>query len=145
MGLFKNVFGGSEFPSNEPEAILGILMSIIAADGDISQEEADSFMYLANRTKSLGPMPAQPFWAHVETCKGILRRNGPHVLMDKCAPMISQARREPLFVNSCDLIMRDGRVEPEEEELIEGLQARLSIDGVFAQNTIAFILTKYSL
>jgi hypothetical protein len=145
MGLFKNVFGSSSFPSNEPEAILGILMSVIAADGDISQEEADSFMYLANRTSALGPMPAQPFWAHVETCKGILRREGPHALMDKCASMISAEKRRPLFINSCDLIMRDGRVEAEEEQLIESLQSRLSIDEPFAQAAVSFVLTKYSL
>jgi hypothetical protein len=145
MGLFKNVFGGSNFPASEPEAILGILMSVIAADGDISDEEADSFMYLANRTRSLGPMPAQPFWAHVETCKGILRREGPHALMDKCAPMISQEKRGPVFINSCDLIMRDGRVEAEEEQLIESLQTRLSIDDSFAQSAVSFVLTKYNL
>lgn len=77
MGLFSKVLGGPAFPNSEPEAVLGVLMSVIAADGDISQEESDSFMYLANRTRSLGPMPEQPFWAHVETCKSILRREGP--------------------------------------------------------------------
>lgn len=65
--------------------------------------------------------------------------------MDKCAPMISQEKRKPLFVNSCDLIMRDGRVEPEEEELIEALQTRLAIDDAFAQGAVSFVLTKYSL
>jgi hypothetical protein len=145
MGLFKNVFGSSIFPNTEPEAILGILMSVIAADGEISQTEADSFMYLANRTKSLGPMPEQPFWEHVETCKSILRREGPQALMDKCAPLVTDEKRLPLFINTCDLVMRDGRIEREEEELIEALQARLSIDDASAQNAASFVLTKYDL
>lgn len=145
MGLFKNVFSNPAFPSNEPEAILGTLMSVIAADGEISQTEADSFMYLANRTQALGPMPEQPFWSHVETCKGILRREGPRALMDKCAPVVSQQKRMPLFINACDLIMRDGRVEPEEEELIDALQTRLAIDEASAQSVVSLILTKYKL
>lgn len=145
MGLFKNVFGSSKFPNSEPEAVLGILMSVVAADGEISQTEADSFMYLANRTRTLGPMAEQPFWQHVETCKGILRRDGPQALMDKCAPLISQEKRLPLFINSCDLILRDGRVEPEEEALVEALQARLSISDSSAEATVSFVLTKYSL
>lgn len=145
MSLFKNVFGSSNFPNNEPEAILGILMSVIAADGDISETEAESFMYLANRTRTLGPMPQQPFWEHVETCKSILRRDGPQVLMRKCAPLVTESRRLPLFINTCDLIMRDGRVEPEEEQLIEALQGQLAVDDASAQNIVSFILLKYSL
>lgn len=145
MSLFRNVFGSSSFPATEPEAILGILMSVIAADGEISQTEADSFMFLANRTKALGPMPEQPFWQHVETCKSILRREGPQALMDKCTPLVTQQKRMPLFINACDLIMRDGRVEPEEEEVIEALQGRLAIDDASAQNVVTHVLTKYAL
>jgi uncharacterized tellurite resistance protein B-like protein len=145
MGLFKNLVGGSNFPNNEPEAVLGVLMSVIAADGEISQEEADAFMYLANRTRSLGPMPQQPFWNHVETCKSILRREGPGALLAKCAPLISSEKRRALFLNSCDLVMRDGRVEQEEEALIEVLQTSLSPDDAFAREAVSFVLTKYSL
>jgi hypothetical protein len=146
MSLFKSIFNTSTtFPNTESEAVLGILMSVIAADGEISQTEADSFMYLANRTQALGPMPEQPFWQHVETCKIVLRREGPRALMDKCAPLVSEPNRLPLFINSCDLVMRDGRVEPEEEELIEALQIRLSIAEASAQSAVSFVLAKYSL
>ncbi len=146
MGLFKNLVGGSgQFPSNEAEAVLGILISVIAADGDISDDEVESFMYLANRTNTLGPMPPQPFRDNVDTCLRIVRRDGAATLMGKCAPMVSQEKRKPLFINSCDLLMRDGRVEPEEEQIIEALQAQLSIDDSFAQNAVSFVVTKYSL
>lgn len=146
MGLFSGVLSGSKsFPNTEPEAVLGLLMSVVAADGDISEDEANSFMYLANKTKSLGPMPASTFWEHVETCKAILRREGPQSLMEKCTAKVSPEKRAPLFVNCCDLIMRDGRVEAEEEQMIEGLQQRLQIDEAFARNAVSMILAKYSL
>lgn len=146
MGLFSNVLGGSKsYPSNEREAVLGVLMSVIAADGNISDDEKDSFMYLANKTKSLGPMPAQAFWAHVETCQTILRREGGQALMEKCAPLVTADKRKPLFINSCDLIMRDGRVEPEEEKLVEALQRKLGLDDAFAQGAVSVILCKYGL
>lgn len=145
MGLFKNVFGSTNFPATEAEAVLGILMSVIAADGDISQPEAESFMYLANRTKALGPMPPEPFWEHVDTCKTLLRREGPQALMDRCAPLVTQHNRMPLFINACDLIMRDGRVEPEEEAVVEALQARLAVDDASARSVVSLVTAKYSL
>lgn len=146
MGLFRNVLGGSKaYPSNEPEAVLGILLSVIAADGDISDDESESFMYLANPTKSLGPMPASTFKDHVSTCLSVLRKDGPSALMERCCPHVTQEKRKPLFINSCDLIMRDGRVEPEEEKLIEEIQRKLGLDDAFAQNAVSIILSKYNL
>lgn len=146
MGLFGNALSGSRaFPTNEPEAVMGILIAVIAADGDISDSEAESFMYLANNTKSLGPMEPNVFRGHVDTCLSLLRREGPAPLMERCAGLISAAKRQPLFINACDLIMRDGRVEQEEERLVENLQTKLDIDGQFAQAAVSLILAKYSL
>ena len=146
MGLFSGVLGGSRsYPNNEPEAVLGMLIAIIAADGSISDDEKNSFMYLANNTKALGPMPAKIFWEHVETSQNMVRREGAQSLMEKCVAYITAEKRKPLFINACDLIMKDGRVEPEEEAIIEGLQRRLGSDDAFAQNAVSVILTKYSL
>lgn len=146
MGLFGNAFSGSRtFPTTEPEAVMGTLIAVIAADGDISDDEVQAFMYLANNTKSLGPMEPNVFRGHVDTCLAVLRREGPGPLMEKCAGLISAGKRQPLFINACDLIMRDGRVEQEEEGLVETLQTRLGIDDEFARSAVALILSKYSL
>lgn len=146
MGLFSKIVGtGKAYPSSEPEAVLGLLLAVIAADGDISSDEKDAFMYLANKTKSLGPMPADTFWAHVDTCTSVLRREGAVALMERCVPAVTPERRRAVFLNCCDLIMRDGRVEPEEEALVEALQERLAIDAAFASASVDVILTKYSL
>lgn len=147
MGLFSGMRTSAEkgFPQTEPEAVLGVLLSTIAADGEVSETEKDSFLYLANHTRALGPMSAHEFQSHVETARGILRRDGAAALMARCAPRITAGLKEPLFVNCCDLIMRDGRVEQEEEQLIEALQERLSIDDELARATVGIILTKYSL
>lgn len=146
MGLFSGVLSGNNaYPTNEPEAVLGILLSVIAADGDISDDEVQSFMYLANNTKALGPMPADTFRRHIDTCQSFLRREGPVALMEKCCVHVSADKRLPLFINSCDLIMRDGRVEAEEEALIESLQQRLGVDSTTAQSAVSLILSKYAL
>lgn len=146
MGLFKSVLGGSRaYPSSEAEAVMGVLIAVIAADGNISDDEVDSFIYLANNTKTLGPMPQATFKDNVDTCLSVIRREGSSALMERCVPLITSGRRQPLFVNACDLIMRDGRVEPEEEALVEGLQSKLGIEAAFAEQSVTAILAKYNL
>lgn len=146
MGLFSSVLGSTKaFPASEQEAVLGILIAVIAADGEISEDESESFFYLANKTKTLGPMPGPAFKGHVDTCLSILRREGPSALMERSTAHITADRRKPLFINCCDLIMRDGKVEPEEETIIEDLQRRLSLDDSFVQSAVAVILSKYAL
>lgn len=145
MGLFSNIMGGSApLKLNPQEAFIGILVSIIAADGHFSDQEIDDFNAAVRKAKILQGMSTQQFNSACDKAFGILKKQGVNSFLDIAIPVLPKETYKAIFTIACDLVFSDGAIESDEEETIENLKSRLGIDDETAQLTIYVINNKYS-
>lgn len=113
MGFFSNILGSNSGPVklNEQESFLAILLSAVAADGNISDEEATDFNSTATKAKLLQNMSAQQFKSVIDRLFGILRREGADHLLDLGVEGLPHQYQKGTFTIVCDLLFSDGRVE----------------------------------
>jgi uncharacterized tellurite resistance protein B-like protein len=144
MGLFSNILGGSSTPTNldKQESFLGLIMSVVAADGHISEEEINDFNSFANKSNILRGMSGNQFNSTIDKLFKILKRDGLDTLVDLCVAGLPSEYREGVFAVCCDLLFSDGSVEREEEELLENLKVKLSINDALAMKIVEVISLK---
>lgn len=144
MGLFSNILGGSSTPTNldKQESFLGLIMSVVAADGHISEEEINDFNSFANKSSILRGMTGNQFTSTIDKLFKILKRDGLDTLVDLCVAGLPAEYREGVFAICCDLLFSDGSVESEEEQLLEKLKVKLSINDSLAMKIVEVISIK---
>lgn len=144
MGLFSNILGGSSTPQalNEQEAFLGLIISIVAADGHISEEEINDFNSVANKSNILRSMSGNQFRSTIDNLIRILNRNGFDKLVELSVAGLPAKYREGTFAVACDLACSDGYIDGEEERLLEQLKEKLSIGDNIAKMIIDVISMK---
>ena len=145
MGLFSNILGGSTPTKLNPqEAFIGTLLSIIATDGHISEQEIDDFNGVVRKSKILQGMSSQQFNSACDKTFGIFKKQGVDGFLDLAIPVLPSDTYKGVFTIACDLVFSDGTIEADEEQTIENLKNRLGIDDDTAQLTIYVINNKYS-
>lgn len=146
MGLFSNILGGSSAPIklNEQESLTAILLAAVAADGNISDEEIADFNSIANKVKLLQNMSGQQFKSVIDRFFGILRREGADHLLALGVEGLPEQYHKGTFAIVCDLLFSDGRIEKEEEMLLEKFKEKLNIDNDTALNIVSVIAMKNS-
>lgn len=147
MGLFSGFRGKDPLDRkfNTYEAASGILLSVLASDGEISDTEVEAFNFVANRHPIFASQSAQDFRIMVEEQCSILRRHGWEVLADKAASCLPDQMRGTLFTLAVDFVLADGRVEAAEENMIDSLREKLHISDEDARKTIEVLATKNSI
>jgi tellurite resistance protein len=143
MGLFDSMFGGSESKAiTKQEAFTGILLAAAAADGHISDEEAQGLWTAIERMKLFSNFTPDKFHKMMDNLLKILKKGGPNLLIEKCVPALPEELRETAFANACDLVLADGVVEEEEKELLNDLQRSLEIPGDDAMSIVHVMIIK---
>lgn len=144
MGLFSNILGSGSTPTNldKQESFLGLIMSVVAADGHISEEEINDFNSFVNKSKILRGMTGNQFNSTIDKLFKILKRDGLDTLVDLCVAGLPAEIREGVFAICCDLLFSDGSVEREEELLLENLKVKLSINDALAMKIVEVISIK---
>lgn len=143
MGLFDSLFGGGEGKGiTKQEAFAGILLAAAAADGHISEEEAQGLWTAIERMKLFSNFTPDKFNKMMDTLLKILKKGGPDMLVDKCAPALPDELRETAFANACDIVLADGVVEDDEKEMMERLQHKLEISGDDAMDIVRVMVIK---
>ncbi len=144
MGMFGDMFGGSSGSKDvtKHEAFTGILLAAAAADGHISDEEARGLWTTIERMKLFGNFTPDKFQRMIDNLLKILKKGGPDLLVERCAPAVPEELRVTAFANACDIVLADGVVEPEEKELIEKLQNRLGVPGDDAMDIVKVMVIK---
>jgi uncharacterized tellurite resistance protein B-like protein len=137
---------GSSTPTklNPQEAFIGILLSVIAADGHISEQEIDDFNGAVRKAKILQGMSSQQFNSSCDKTFGIMQKQGIDKFYDLAIPALPEECYKGTFTIACDLVFSDGTIEEDEEATIENLKTRLGIDDETAQLTIYVVNNKYS-
>jgi uncharacterized tellurite resistance protein B-like protein len=145
MGLFERVLGGQgseSMPLDRREAFTTILLVTVAADGHVSDEEAESVIGISNRMKLYQGQSAEQFNAMMRKLVGLLRKHGPDALLAKACEALPTEYRESAFAASADLIFADGSIEREEKQLVERLQSALHIPDELALKIVEVMAIK---
>jgi len=131
VGLFDSLFGGGSGDKGvtKQEAFTGILLAAAAADGHISEEEAQCLWTAVERMKLFEKFTPDKFNRMMDVLLKILKKGGPDLLVEKCVPALPEELRATAFANACDLVLADGVVEDEEKEFLENLMRILEISG----------------
>lgn len=147
MGLFSEMLGKNSISTklNNQESILGLIFSVIAIDGDISDEEVDDVISISKKSKILKDMPGSQFNAALEKIIKILTRDGIDSLIDLSTEGLSAEYREGAFAVCCDLVFSDGYIENEEELFLETLKSKLSINDNLAMQIVEVMSLKNSI
>lgn len=108
------------------EATSGVLLSVVASDGNISDDEVALFNLIATRHPVFRDQPAAEYGRMIDKMLGILKREGWSNLVVKCCLDLPQEFKATVFALGVDFVFADGSVEEEEKELVSFLQKSLT-------------------
>lgn len=117
MGLFDKLTGG-ETTLDSKSAILLACITMIAADGDIDEDE------IAILRRIDGPRET-PAWSNALKA---WKKHGYDECVELVAKFIDRAHVNPLMANLIDIAMADGNLAGEEQQLLESYMEALSDD-----------------
>lgn len=130
MGLFDSAF--EDVNENEgmskAESFAGILLSAVACDGHISDEEAQGLYTIASRMKLFENIGPDKFNRLMDRLLGILKRTDHEKLLERSAEYLPEELHETAFAAACDLVLADQGIEEEEKEFLSVLQRTLGIE-----------------
>ena len=144
MGLFDNMFGGSNSPKEltKEEAYMGILLAANASDGHISDEEVRGFVTSIIRMSMFSEWSPDKINKAIDKMLAQIKRKGATETMQKCAETLPEKLHRCVFANAVDLVLADGVVEDEEKEFINDLRGALGLSGDDAQMIAQVIVWK---
>jgi len=130
MGLFDDAFTGMEGKSGfgKAEAFAGVMLSAVACDGHISDEEVRSLFTTASRMKLFEQVNGQKWNRMMDKLLGILKRDGVDALLDKSVGALPDELHDTAFACACNLVLADQGIEDEEKQYLSNLQKRLNLD-----------------
>lgn len=146
MGLFDKIRLSNnvknEVTLGPAEAFAGIALLVIASDGYIADNEVDLLSTLLRRMHLFRSYPAEVMSRMFDKLGGILRRQGPEALMSAAIQALPHDLYETAFAVATDLILSDGEVTQEEENLLTSLCNALEISEQTAGEIIRVMLIK---
>ena len=120
------------------------MLAVVAADGHISDEEAQDFNARTNRMKLFAGHGGAPFSQMIDKLFRLLKKDGPNGLMQRSAQALPPDLRATAFAVSADMVFADGSVDEDEQALIGGLQNALGIPDDLAEKIVEVLHIKNS-
>jgi tellurite resistance protein len=124
------------------EAFAGILLAASASDGEIADEELDSFCTTVGRMRMFSTWTSDRMVELFRRLLGMIVAEGVDTVLDRCAKGLPQELRKTAFINACDLVLADGVVEEGEKEYINRLWKALEIKPEEAKTIAQVIVLK---
>jgi tellurite resistance protein len=143
MGLFDKVFGGNQPPKMTPqEAFVGVIMSAVAADGVITQEEGLSIITVLSRMKLFQDVNQNQLKSMLDRTVNTLKSQGPAPLIAAAKETLPADLRDTAFAVSADLVLADGVVEDREKKFLEELQKAMGVSDDVALKITEVLVIK---
>lgn len=134
MGLFDGLKGSAGVELTPQAALLLGCITMIAADGDIEDDE----LAIVRRIDGSGDSP------HWEAAVRAWKRNELAECVDHVCHFIDAAHVLPLFANLLDIAMADGELAGQERALLEAYVDRLQPDSAAIEKMVEVIGIKNS-
>ena len=144
MGLFDRVKGAkdAETKLTKEEAFASFSLAAIAADGMITEEEANGLIVSLIRMKMFRGYNSNQMGALLNKLIGIVRKQGIDVLIAMAKDALPEDMRETAFAVSTDLALADGEIAQQEKDILTKFQQVLGIPEDKAVNIIEVMLVK---
>jgi tellurite resistance protein len=145
MGLFDKVKGVKEAETvklTKEESFAGIVLAAVAADGVITEEEAQGLVISLVRMKTYVGYTGNQMSAMLNKLIGIIKKQGVDALVNLSKESLSQDLRETAFAVATDLALADGEIADQEKGILTKIQQSLDIPESKAVNIIEVLLIK---
>ncbi len=144
MGLFDKFNNGKKLELTEAEAVFCIFLSIIYADGKMSDDEMSGLGYYFSKIKLFKKMTISELFSEFQKVFKGFEYNTEKVV-ESCCPFISAENRLPVFIYCCDFVYSDSTEKPNEERILEKIMYGLTLDENLAENVIQIMKRKSQL
>ena len=136
MSLMDSILsgGGRSDEFNRQEGYVGILLSIILADGHISKEEVIDFHSAIKKATILKGASSDYLSKIIDKCLRVHDTKGMDELIRMSSEGLSNDIYEGVFATACDMVFSDGSVDPKEIAVMDKIKAYLKINDQFARD-----------
>lgn len=145
MGLFDKIRGTrpqSQVTFGPAEAFAAIALVAVASDGYIAEPEVRVLSTTLNRMQLYRSYPDDVMRRMIDKLLGILQRDGAGVLFNAATTALPDDLRETAFAVATDIVLADGVVTDEEENLLNDLYRVLDISEETAVKIIDVMMIK---
>jgi uncharacterized tellurite resistance protein B-like protein len=139
MGLFDAFKGNTEVSLNQEEAIAGLMLIAVAADGVAEPEELRVLMGICIRIKALARSNLDSLFNNVG--KQIKKFGMEKVAVAACAKLAPD-QKKAVFLHFLDILLSDGSIAKEEEVLAVAVQGAMGLDDNFVRGALAMLAEK---
>jgi hypothetical protein len=148
MGLFDKVSPGNapKSPATETlsaaEAFASIALVAIAADGYLSDQEAEDMTILLSRMKLFSSYPEDVLHRMLDNLLSQLKQYGPNQLISRAKPALPEDLRDTAFAVATDLVLSDRTVTQQEQAFLDDLYRILEIPDEAALKIVQVMTIK---
>ncbi|MEO1373022.1 MAG: tellurite resistance TerB family protein [Cyanobacteria bacterium J06635_10] len=145
MGLFSDLSTRNQENSvsfSPAEAFAAITLATVAADGYLSDDEIQVMMASLSRMQLFRSYSDDVMRRLFDKLCGVTKRQGSDVLINTAIASLPHHLHDTAFAVATDLVLADGEVTEEEENLLQHLYTHLDIPDEKAKNIIDAMIIK---
>ncbi|MGK7891911.1 MAG: tellurite resistance TerB family protein [Leptolyngbyaceae cyanobacterium] len=146
MGLFdsfrKSMAGTSKVTLGPAEAFAAIMLLVVASDGYLSTDEALLLNAVLSRMQLFRSYPQDVMRRMFDKLCNTLKKDGEKVLFEAAIETLPHDLYDTVFAVATDLVLADGHVSPEEEELLGSLCRALGLADDLVNQIIQVMVIK---
>lgn len=145
MSLFDKVAGGrkeGDITLGPAEAFAAIALIAVAADGYITDSEAQAITTILSRMQLFRSYPSDVMRRMIDNLLSTLQKQGADALLAGAINTLPHDLKETAFAIVTDIVLADGEVTEEEEKLLNDLYRTLDIPEATALKIIDVMLIK---
>lgn len=144
MGLFDRVKGIKDVETKltKEESFAAVTVAAVAADGVITEEEANGLVVALIRMKLYAGYNANQMGNMLNKLINIVRKQGVEALITLSKDPLPAELRETAFAVAADLALADGEIAEQEKAILTKIQTSLGITEDRAVNIIEVMLVK---
>lgn len=146
MGLFDRVrkanIQQTQIALGPAESFAAIALVVVAADGYLADAEVNLLTAVLSRMQLFRSYPNDVMRRMFDNLCNQLQRHGAQVLIEAAIKTLPHELYDTTFAVATDLVLADGQVTPEEENLLTSLCQALEIPESTAQEIINVMVIK---
>ena len=124
------------------EALIALFIGAMNANGHVAREELARAHHLIWSTRRFRRKSGETVGRLIDRMKSLLEVREAGVVMDVAARTIPARLRPSAFALVADLLLADGKIDPQERRFLLRLAANFKIDSRMASQAIGVMLAK---
>ncbi len=147
MGLFDRFTKHSKNNQNSlnfsaSEAFAAIVLIVIAADGYLSEREISLLNTILGRMQLYRQTSVEEMRKMFDELCGLLKSEGPEILLKAGLAALPKDLYDTTFAVATDLVLADGKVTDEEEDILADLRQELDLSEEIVEEIINVMIIK---